>query len=142
MGAAAMSDIIRRIEAIGSSSIQPWPVGPSIVAITGDDGTELLAILSNGTVRGTIENAGPAAERFMTALRGLAETIEAQAKTEALAEVAEWETEADASIRCAANLRESTKQADRQEADKYEHHATIARNLAARMRATIERKSE
>lgn len=81
------------------------------------------------------------------ALSAAAPFIAAQAKDEALAEVAEWEAEADTSIRCAANLRNfvgpnARKRLDQQEADRYEHHATIALNLAARMRETIEGKSE
>lgn len=68
--------------------------------------------------------------------------IAAQAKAEALAEVAEWEAEAAASYACAANLRapvarNARTRLDQQEADRYEHHATIALNLAARMRETL-----
>jgi len=68
-----------------SAVIQPWPKSFTALSIKGDDGSELIAILNDGTVRGTIENAGPAAKMFMTELRGMTEAIAAQSKVEALA---------------------------------------------------------
>lgn len=71
------------------TTIKPWPKTDWCFKIHADDKTELLAILANGTVRGSIEDAGPAAHRFVAELRGLTEAIRADAKAEALQEAAD-----------------------------------------------------
>ncbi|WP_269939029.1 hypothetical protein [Arthrobacter sp. HY1533] len=76
-------------EAIKTGTIQPSPRSDTMLSIHADDGSEMLAILPNGTVRGTIENAGPAAQLFVAEMRGMTEAIAAKAKAEALREAAE-----------------------------------------------------
>ena len=68
------------------TTIKPWAKTDWCIKILADDKSELLAILANGTVRGSIEDAGPAAHRFVAELRGLTEAIRTEAKAEALRE--------------------------------------------------------
>ncbi|WP_411732168.1 hypothetical protein [Paeniglutamicibacter sp.] len=69
--------------------LRPWPEPEpeDWVIIIHDEpgGRELLKIFTDGTVSGAIEDAGPAAERFVADLRGLTEAIRAQAFRDAAA---------------------------------------------------------
>lgn len=60
-----------------------------IIRIDAEDGSDLLAIRADGSVSGSIENAGEAAERFVASLRGMTEVIRAEAKAEALLDAAD-----------------------------------------------------
>ena len=57
-----------------------------VIQVFGQDARELLAIHIDGSVRGSMEDAGEAAEAFVSELRGLTAAIRAEAKAEALNE--------------------------------------------------------
>lgn len=59
-----------------------------VIQVFGQDTRELLAIHIDGSVRGSMEDAGEAAKAFVSELRGLTAAIRAEAKAEALLEAA------------------------------------------------------